>query len=187
MNKTERITVAGFGGQGVMMIGQMLAYSGNDENYNSLWFPSYGPETRGGTANCAVIISNSNINSPVFSKADTLIALNGPSLDKFKTKVKKGGIIIYNSSLISNKPEVEDVLIYAVPINDIAIKIGNPKVANMVILGAYLEITNLFTDKTIEKILVKFLGEEKAHLLDINKEALKLGRKYIKEMCGKNA
>src|SRR5690606_901689 len=103
MPKQERITIAGFGGQGVMLIGQILAYAGNEIGKNTLWFPSYGPETRGGTANCAVTISDEAINSPVFSKANTLIAMNLPSLDKFYLKVLDNGNIIFNSSLIKDK------------------------------------------------------------------------------------
>ena len=101
MEITKKITVAGFGGQGVMMIGQMIAHAANEEGLNTLWYPSYGPETRGGTANCTVTVSTSLINSPVFSKADTLIIMNKPSLEKFIDKVLDGGEIIYNSSLIN--------------------------------------------------------------------------------------
>lgn len=181
MNNQERITIAGFGGQGVMLIGQLLAYAGNELNKKTLWYPSYGPETRGGTANCAVTISDANINSPVFSKANTLIAMNAPSLDKFFLKVLDDGSIIYNSSLIKEKDLNTKAKVYAVPANDLAIELNNPKVANMIILGAYLEITNLFSDEIILNVLKKLFGEEKEHLLEVNKEALIKGRKYIQE------
>lgn len=177
----ERITIAGFGGQGVMLIGQILAYAGTEENKKTLWYPSYGPETRGGTANCAVTISTEEINSPVFSKANTVIAMNLPSLDKFYTKVLDDGNIIYNSSLIKDKDISTKANVYKIPANDLAASLGNPKVANMVVLGAYLEITKLFEDEIILKVLKKIFGEEKASLLSVNKEALKLGRKYINE------
>jgi 2-oxoglutarate ferredoxin oxidoreductase subunit gamma len=179
MNSTERITVAGFGGQGIMMIGQLLAYTGNEKGLNCLWFPSYGPETRGGTANCAVILSEKTINSPVFAKADTLLIMNKPSLVKFQSKVTDNGIVLYNSSLIDG--EVESAAkVYPIPANDIAVKLGNPKVANMVMLGAYLAVKNLFTLEEMGKTLASFLGESKKHLLEIDFEALKAGYQLIK-------
>jgi len=180
----ERVTVAGFGGQGVMLLGQILAYAGNETNKKTLWYPSYGPETRGGTANCAVIISDDDINSPVFQKANTVIAMNLPSLEKFYTKVRDDGNIIYNSSLIKNKEITTKAKVYKVPANDLAIELGNSRVANVITLGAYLEITKIFKDEVILAILKKLLGEEKQHLLDINQKALQVGRNYIKkEYC----
>lgn len=180
MNKTQKITVAGFGGQGVMMIGQMLAYAGNEDNLNSLWFPSYGPETRGGTANCAVIISSKYINSPIFSKADCLIAMNKPSLDKFINKVEDNGVILYNASLINEvNTEVKSI---GIPVNSIAAELGNSKVINMVMMGAYLEFFNTFSQDLIEKVLIKILGPEKEKMVDINIKALYAGRKYVKSL-----
>lgn len=180
MPKNERITIAGFGGQGVMLLGQILAYAGNEEKLHTLWYPSYGPETRGGTANCAVTISAEPINSPVFAKASTLIAMNLPSLEKFYTKVTDDGIIMYNSSLIKIDDLKSKAKVYKVPANEIALRLNNPKVANMVMLGAYLQITNIFNDEVIIKVLKKMLGESKQDLLEVNKEALKFGREYIK-------
>lgn len=171
----KKIIVAGFGGQGVMMIGQMLAQLANYKGYETLYFPSYGPETRGGTANCTVIISDKYINSPVFEKADILIILNKPSLDKFVNKLEKDGILLYNSSLIGeNKNGI------GVPINELSISLNNPKVANMVMFGALIELTHLFTLEETKIILSEYLGESKKHLLDINKDALKLGINYIR-------
>jgi len=181
MNKIERVTIAGFGGQGVMMIGQLLAYCGNESELNSLWFPSYGPETRGGTANCSVTLSEKYINSPVFSKANTLMALNKPSLQRFIDKVEDGGIILYNKSLISDDIKAEGKTVYGIPMNDIAADLGNLKVANMVMMGAYLELTNIFNQDLFTKVLKKFLGTKKENLLEINIEAINLGRKYIQE------
>ncbi|HOP56694.1 MAG TPA: 2-oxoacid:acceptor oxidoreductase family protein [Bacillota bacterium] len=179
MNETKNIKVAGFGGQGIMMFGQMIAYSATHDNVNSLWFPSYGPETRGGTANCSVIVSDKEINSPIFKDADHLVAFNAPSLEKFKDNVKKDGLVLYNSSMIPGDPGCKKGLVVGVPINDIATDLGNMKVANMVMLGAYLELTHLFPDETIKQILIKFLGQKKAHLLDINMMALASGKKYV--------
>ncbi len=181
MPKTSNIKVAGFGGQGVMMFGQVLAYSATKDELFGLWFPSYGPETRGGTANCSVIVSEKQINSPVFKNADHLIAFNLPSLEKFRGHVAEGGMILYNSSLIDEKVQECDHLCLGIPINDIAIHLGNAKVANMVMLGAYLELTHLFKDDTIHAIIKKLLGERKANLLDVNIQAIKAGRDYIKE------
>jgi len=183
---SQKVTIAGFGGQGVMMIGQMLAYAATEENMHTLWFPSYGPETRGGTANCSVTISKKEINSPVFAKADTVIALNLPSYMKFAPKVQQGGILLYNESLITNPIQPEGIRVIGVPINDIAIKLGNPKVANMVIMGAYLELTHLFSEEAIVKVLKKLLGKGKEHLIDINIEAIKAGREHILKTRGQS-
>jgi len=179
MNDAKNIKVAGFGGQGVMMFGQMLAYSATHDDLNGLWFPSYGPETRGGTANCSVIVSKKQINSPVFKNADHLIAFNLPSLEKFKERISEGGLILYNSTLIKDEVSLSNGLAIGVPINDIATELGSVQVANMVMLGAYLQLTKLFSDETIKKVLVKFLGERKAHMLDINLQAIKAGKNFI--------
>lgn len=176
------IKVAGFGGQGVMLFGQLLAYSATVKNLNGLWFPSYGPETRGGTANCSVIVSEKNINSPVFQKATHLVAFNPPSLDKFMDKMVDGGLILYNSSLITDKVESPHALCVGVPINDIANELGIAQIANTVMMGAYLELTHLFDFDTMIEVLKKKLGERKAHLLDINIEALKRGSEYVKSL-----
>ncbi|MDT8336517.1 MAG: 2-oxoacid:acceptor oxidoreductase family protein [Candidatus Izemoplasmatales bacterium] len=183
----KNIKVAGFGGQGVMMFGQILAYSATKDNINGLWFPSYGPETRGGTANCSVIVSDKQINSPVFKNADHLVAFNFPSLVKFEEHMAENGLILYNSSLIDEQKSKDNVLVIGVPINDIANELGNIKVANMVMMGAYLELTKLFSDKTIEVIIKKILGERKADLVEINKQAIIAGKEYIKKLGVKYA
>lgn len=182
MRREERIIVAGFGGQGVMMIGQVLSYAANLHGLNTLWFPSYGPETRGGTANCSVSIATDNINSPVISKATTLMALNKPSLDKFLPKLSPGGVLLYNSSLIKDETAQENIRIVPVPINDIAIGLGNIKVANMVLLGAFIEVSNLFNKEQISKTLEAFLSEDKQHLLGINISAIQAGMEYVRKL-----
>lgn len=182
MIDTRQITIAGFGGQGVMFLGQMLAHLGNEEGLNSLWFPSYGPETRGGTANCAVTISKKTINSPVFSEADTLIILNEPSLEKFCKKIKKGGDLLYNSSLIKDVVENGEINVYPLPINDLAAKMGNPQIANMIMLGGYLELTKEFTDALVKEVLKTLLGEKRKHLLEINLEAIQTGKNIIRKI-----
>lgn len=174
--KAERMVIAGFGGQGVMLMGQLLAYAATNKDLNTIWFPSYGPETRGGTANCQVIISDGEIYSPVFSECETAIVMNGPSLDKFEDKVVPGGKIFINSDLVTREVKRTDVEVYKVPVNKIAIELGVSKVANMVMLGAYLNVMNTFQDEEILKVLKKMFGEDKAHLIDINRQALAEGR-----------
>lgn len=177
----ERLIIAGFGGQGVMAMGQLLTYSGMIENKNVSWLPSYGPEMRGGTANCNVTISTDPVGSPVVVEATTAIVLNLPSLDKFEESVEAGGKLFINSSLITRKLNREDVDAYYVPANDIANELGNPRIANMVMLGAYLEVSKAVGFESIEKAFGKVFGESKAHLLPINKEALERGAKVVRE------
>jgi len=175
----EKLIVAGFGGQGVMLMGQLLAYAATNKELNTLWFPSYGPETRGGTANCQVIISDGDIYSPVFSKCDTAIIMNGPSLDKFESKVLPGGRIFVNSSLVDREVKRTDIEVIKVPVNEIAIELGNLKVANMVMLGAYINHGDTFKNDDIIKVLKKMFGDEKAHLIEINEKAIEKGNKSI--------
>jgi 2-oxoglutarate ferredoxin oxidoreductase subunit gamma len=147
---------------------------------NTLWYPSYGPETRGGTANCAVTISKDPINSPIFSKATTLIALNTPSLKKFENKVIDGGNIIYNSNMILEEVRKENTHIYPIPANDIAMNLGNQRVSNMVILGAYLEVSKEFSVSIINEVLKNILTENKQAFIPINLLAIEAGINYIK-------
>ncbi len=177
----EKIICAGFGGQGVMLMGQLISYAGMIEGKEVSWLPSYGPEMRGGTANCSVMVSERPIGSPVITDdATTAIVMNLPSLDKFETDVAKQGKLLVNSSLIEKKASRDDIIAYYVPCNDIAVKIGNPRVANMVMLGAYLELTKIVEVDSIMKALKKIFGEGKAHLLDINRTALEKGAEAIR-------
>lgn len=182
MINEEKIIVAGFGGQGVMMIGQLLAYAGNEKNYNSLWFPSYGPETRGGTANCSIIISKTAIYSPVFQAADVVFVLNQPSYDRFVNQVAKDGLLLYNSSLLETVQTSSHHRTIGVPINEIANELGNPKVSNMVLLGAYLATSPLFTLSDMQSVLKNYLKGGKEKFYDINVSALERGYDYIKEL-----
>lgn len=177
----ERIICAGFGGQGVMLIGQLLTYAGMLENKEVSWLPSYGPEMRGGTANCSVMISERPIGSPVITDdATSAIIMNLPSLDKFEQDVQKDGIIIINSSLIEKKASRPDLKAYYVPANEIANEIGNSKVANMVMLGAYLELTKSVSMDSVMSALKKIFGESKSHLMPINETAMKRGAEAVK-------
>ncbi len=176
----ERLIIAGFGGQGVMSMGQLLTYSGMVENKNVSWLPSYGPEMRGGTANCNVMISDGPIGSPIVTEATTAIIMNKPSLDKFEKDVENGGNILINSSLIDRKINRTDVNVYYVPANDIANDLGNSKIANMVMLGAYLELSKAVKTDSIVEAFKKVFGESKSNLIPINKEALEKGAEAVK-------
>ncbi len=174
----ERIIVAGFGGQGVMMVGKLLAHSGMKENLNVSWLPSYGPEMRGGTANCSVIISEHIIGAPVVTQASCVIAMNLPSLDKFEDTVSPGGRVLINSSLIERHSTRKDVKVLEIPVNDIANEQGSLKVANVVMLGAFIALTKIVKKDTVLDSIKEVLGERKRHLLDININALNEGMKF---------
>ena len=177
----EKVIIAGFGGQGVMLMGQLLSFCATAKDINTLWFPSYGPETRGGTANCSVTISEEYVNSPVISTPDSTIIMNKPSLQKFMPKLKKDGRLFVNTSLVKGLEYRKDVTVYELPINDMALELGNLKVANMIMLGAYLEVTGIFTDEEVIAILKQKFTGTKAKLIDINKLALETGRKAVRK------
>lgn len=173
------IRISGFGGQGVMLTGQLLAHAANTQGLYSLWVPTYGPETRGGTANCSITISDQPIYSPVFKKSDDLLIFNEPSFAKFGKKIKSGGNLFYNSSLIKQEISNPDINIYAVPMSELAISLDKPQVANMVMLGAYLKKIDIFKDEVILESLKYLLGEKKAGMVPINQKALAIGYESI--------
>jgi 2-oxoglutarate ferredoxin oxidoreductase subunit gamma len=177
---TEKVIISGFGGQGVMSIGQMLTYAGMKEGKHVSWLPSYGPEMRGGTANCNVILSGNPIASPIVTNATSAILLNKPSLTKFKESVDKDGIMILNSSLIDEKVEINQVKTYSIPANQIASDLGNNRIANMVLLGAYLELTKIVDVESVINAILKVLGESKAKFIPINRKALAIGADYVR-------
>jgi 2-oxoglutarate ferredoxin oxidoreductase subunit gamma len=178
---TEKIIAAGFGGQGVMSLGQLLAYAGMIENKQVSWLPSYGPEMRGGTANCNVIVSDELIGSPlVANDATCVIAMNKPSMDKFEAELVPGGKLLINSSLIKEKPSRTDIEVFEIPANDIAVECGTVKAANMVMLGAYLELTKVVDRESVLQAFVKVFGEKKAKFVPMNREALTKGAEAIK-------
>ena len=176
---TENILIAGFGGQGIMSMGQMLCYGGMEEGRDVSWLPSYGPEMRGGSANCMVIVSDSLIGSPVFSKADCLIAMNLPSLDKFEDTITSGGRLLINSSLIERKAVRSDIDVYYIPANDLANELGNGRVAGLVMIGAYLKVSGVLKQESMLGALKKVLGEKKAGLIPVNQEALERGAALV--------
>ncbi len=172
---TEEIIIAGFGGQGVLSLGQILSYGGVIEDKEVSWMPSYGPEMRGGTANCIVIVSDTKISSPIISKFDTLIALNQPSLDKFENSVKPGGLLIYESSTIINPPQRTDIDILPIEAANEATKLKNTRVMNMIILGAYLKKKPIISFETALEALKKVLPDRYHHLIPLNKQAVEIG------------
>ena len=169
---THKLVIAGFGGQGVMLIGQMIAYAGMLEGKEVTWMPSYGPEMRGGTANCSVIVSDKRISSPVVTDATAVVAMNLPSLTKFESMIKPGGQLFVNTSLIKEQPSRNDVEIYNIDANEIAVRLHNDKVSNMVILGAIVNKTGMVKLESIEKVMDKLFTGNKAKLLPLNKQAL---------------
>ncbi|MDH7604912.1 MAG: 2-oxoacid:acceptor oxidoreductase family protein [Melioribacter sp.] len=179
---TEELIIAGFGGQGVLSLGQILCYGGVLEGKEVSWMPSYGPEMRGGTANCITIISDTKISSPIISTFDTLIALNQPSLDKFQNAVKPNGLIIYESSTILNPPVRNDVDIVPVEAANEAAKLKNTRVMNMIILGAYLKKKPIFSFDTALEALKKVLPERYHHLIPLNKEAIEKGMQLVEKI-----
>ncbi|SHH96758.1 2-oxoacid:acceptor oxidoreductase family protein [Sporanaerobacter acetigenes] len=176
----SRIVFAGFGGQGVMAMGQLITYAGMIEDKNVSWLPSYGPEMRGGTANCGVVVADEPVGSPVVVDATSAVVMNKPSLDKFEKDIVPGGKLFINSSLIDKKATREDIDVYYIPVNEIAIELGNDKVANMVMLGAYLEATKLVKVESILEAFTKVFGESKARFLPLNEKAIKRGAEAIK-------
>lgn len=169
---THKLVIAGFGGQGVMLIGQMIAYAGMLEGKEVTWMPSYGPEMRGGTANCSVIVSDKRISSPIVTDATAVVAMNLPSLTKFESLIKPGGQLFVNTSLIKEQPSRNDVEIYNIDANEIAVSLHNDKVSNMVILGAIVNKTGMVKLESIEKVMDKLFTGNKAKLLPLNKQAL---------------
>jgi len=169
------VTIAGFGGQGVLLSGGVLASAGMIEGLNVTWFPSYGAEMRGGTANCTVILSDREIGSPITERPQALVAMNEPSAVKFCPRIRRGGVMVLNSSLITGSYKRNGVRALNVPGNDIAAQLGDPRVLNMVMLGAYAGVTGAVGLKSLEKALGENLPEHRKSLLEINCRALRRG------------
>ncbi len=166
---------AGFGGQGLLFMGKVLAYTGMLLDKQVTWIPSYGPEMRGGTANCSVIISDEEIASPIVNRPDILVAMNKPSLDKFGSDVKDGGIIFVNTSIIKDVPEFKNCEVIEIPANDLAMEIGNVKSANMIVLGALLQKLNTITIEDVLKALTEIVPAGREKILELNKKAIEKG------------
>ena len=167
--------IAGFGGQGSLLMGKIMAYSGMLDNKEVSWCPSYGPEMRGGTANCSVCISDEPIGSPVVTTPDYLIAMNGPSYKKFIDAVKPDGLVLFDNSIVEETCERTDITAISLPATDIATNAGLNGAANMVLLGRMLAETNLFDMDTVKKAMEKCIPPKRAHLIEANLKAIALG------------
>lgn len=174
---SEEIIFAGFGGQGILSMAKFLAYAGMDSDMNVSWLPSYGPEMRGGTCNCSVIISEDLVGSPIITNPSTVIVMNRPSLEKFEPLLMKNGLLIMDSDLIDKLPIREDINIISIPAQSEAEKIGNKKIANMVLLGALVKKTKIVT---IDAILSSLEDHGKESFFEVNKKAIEIGADYIK-------
>ena len=170
------VIFAGFGGQGILLSGKVLARAGMDQGLEVTWLPSYGPEMRGGTANCTVVLSDRPIGSPIVDAPGALVAMNLPSLDRFEPRVEAGGLIVYNSSLISREVERRDVKAILIPVNDIARELGNPRVINMVALGALLRASGIVPlQAAVEAMAHEMRERGRERLIEINEAALQRG------------
>lgn len=171
----DKILLAGFGGQGVMFIGKVLAYAGIAGGLEVCWIPSYGPEMRGGTANCSVIIADDEIHSPVIEKADCGIVLNQPSYDKFLSRIKPEGVLVINSSIVKMDKKRDDIQQISIPAGEIANELGNSGLANMVCLGALLGKMRLVSFETVDKAMQAIVGKKKPEMYSVNMTAIRKG------------
>ncbi|MBQ4443702.1 MAG: 2-oxoacid:acceptor oxidoreductase family protein [Clostridia bacterium] len=175
---TVEFLFSGFGGQGILFAGKFVAYKGMVDNKQVSWLPSYGPEMRGGTASCSVIVSDTPVGSPIVSEPDVLVAMNLPSLDRFEKAVKSGGIIFMDSSLIERKVTRTDVTVYAVPATRLASDNGFPTLANMVLIGKILKVLEDFDEASVAAALNKVISAKHADMLEVNRKAMQLGADY---------
>ena len=178
----EEIIIAGFGGQGVLSMGKILAYGGIMQDQEVSWLPSYGPEMRGGTCNVSVVLSDKKISSPVLSKFDTAVILNQQSMDKFEKQVKPGGLLIYDTNGMTRHPERKDIKICRIDAVEEAAKLGNAKAYNMVVLGAYLKMKPVVTMENVLKGLKKSLPPRRHNLIPMNEEAITVGMNAVVEV-----
>ncbi len=179
---TEEIIIAGFGGQGVLSMGKIMAYSGVMQDMEVSWMPSYGPEMRGGTANVTVIISNERISSPILRNFDTAIILNQQSLDKFESSIKPGGVLIYDGNGITRHPERKDITVYRVDATEEAAKMKNIKIFNMIVLGGFLKVKPIIKLENVIRGLKKSLPERYHNLIPLNETALIRGKEIITDV-----
>jgi 2-oxoglutarate ferredoxin oxidoreductase subunit gamma len=171
----HEIVISGFGGQGVMVAGQLLAHTGMVEGKHVAWIPSYGPEMRGGTANCTVIIADEPVGSPIVTNPGIVLAMNGPSLDKYERLVQPGGLLLYNCSIVERKPRRADITVVAVPCDEEAIRLGNQRLANSVMLGALVGCTGILPLEGLAASVGEVLSARQHHLVELNRQALQRG------------
>jgi len=180
----HEILMAGFGGQGIMLMGQMLTYAGMKDDRHVSWMPSYGPEQRGGTANCGVVISDEPVASPVVSEPTVCVVMNEPSLAKFADSVSEGGYLLINESLIQGQVDRNDIQVIRIPVTDEAEKVGNVRVANMIMLGALAEATGVVTVEQLKDVLSDVLPERRHSFIPINIRALERGAELVSRSDG---
>ena len=176
----QQLIVAGFGGQGVLLIGQLIAYSGMLDGKEVSWMPAYGPEMRGGSCNCSVVVSDQPVGSPKVEDANVVIAMNRPAMEKFESSLVPGGVLLVNSSLIDVEPKRTDIKVVKVPVNDIAAELGSARVGNMVMLGAYSAAADMFSVETLIEALRHKLGPAKEKFIPLNRKAIEAGMACVK-------
>ena len=175
---TKNFLFSGFGGQGILFAGKFLAYKGLTEGKNVSWLPSYGPEMRGGTASCSVIVSEEAVGSPIVSNPDILVAMNLPSLDKFEKDIVAGGLAFADSALIERKVNRDDITAYYIPATRLASENGIPTLANMIIMGKILKVLGEYDEESLKATMAKVIPPKHADMLEVNLKALKLGATF---------
>ena len=176
----EEVIISGFGGQGALFAGQLLTYTGLDEGWHVTWIPSYGPEMRGGTAHCIVIISDDDIGSPIIRQPSVCIVMNPPSMDKYEPLVKPGGLLVANSTLVRTRSERDDIEAVYIPANELAAELGNVKMANVVLLGAMLGSREIVPIDSVKRTLETHIPERRRHIIEPNKRALERGVQFAR-------
>jgi 2-oxoglutarate ferredoxin oxidoreductase subunit gamma len=176
----EEVIISGFGGQGALFAGQLLTYTGLDEGWHVTWIPSYGPEMRGGTAHCIVIISDDDIGSPIIRQPSVCIVMNPPSMDKYESLVKPGGLLVANSTLVRTRSERDDIEAVYIPANELAAELGNVKMANVVLLGAMLGSREIVPIDSVKRTLETHIPERRRHIIEPNKRALERGVQFTR-------
>jgi 2-oxoglutarate ferredoxin oxidoreductase subunit gamma len=175
----EEVIISGFGGQGALFAGQLLTYTGMDEGWHVTWIPSYGPEMRGGTAHCIVIISDDDIGSPIIRQPTIAIVMNPPSMDKYESLIKAGGLLVANSTLIRTRAKRSDIQCVYIPANELAAELGNVKMANVVLLGAMLGTREILPVPSIKRTMETHIPERRKHIIEPNKKALDRGIAFV--------
>lgn len=178
----EEIIISGFGGQGALFAGQLLTYTGMDEGCHVSWIPSYGPEMRGGTAHCTVILSDADIGSPIIRQPSVCIVMNPPSLDKYDPLVRPGGLLVVNSTLVRARSDRDDVTVIYVPANELAAELGNVKMANVVLLGAMLGAREILSIESVKRTMDEHIPQRRKHIIAPNKRALDRGVQYVRDL-----
>jgi 2-oxoglutarate ferredoxin oxidoreductase subunit gamma len=177
----EEVIISGFGGQGALFAGQLLTYAGMDQGYEVTWIPSYGPEMRGGTANCTVILSDDPIGSPIIRNPTAVIAMNPPSMEKYEPLVRPGGVLVANSTLVRERSKRDDITVVYVPANDLAVELGNFKMANVVLLGALLAARPILPVEALKQAMEDHIPEHRKQIIEPNKLALERGIEYARK------